>query len=239
MWRRLGVGTAVVSVAQLVVRLRRPCAVAQHAEEDSNSIHSRMAHIFDGLPDVHTIPGNEEDAIDASGGHEGYGELMIEGTAVLLEMLQPKAGKDVFFDFGSGAGRILVQIALENPLLHAVGLELALSRHKVACAALERVNTPHGCEARLGDMLTSPCNDATLVFIAGLLFDDDFMRRLADRLCLLPRLRAIATLRRFPPDGCMALASVGYDERKEAVPLQCTWGMAAVYIYERNLGQDE
>jgi len=146
-----------------------------HAQAKSHdgrsSTHAAMARLFDGLPDVHEIPVAEEDAIDASGGHEGYGELCIAGTAALLLLLRPSDG-DVLYDLGSGAGRVLAQIALEAPTLRAVGIELSPSRHAVACAAIARVESPHRCEARLGDLLAAPCDDATVVFIAGLLFDD-------------------------------------------------------------------
>ena len=46
----------------------------------------------------------------------------------------------------------------------------------------------------------------------GLLFDDAFMRRLGRKLASLPRLRAIATLRNFPPDARAWLAAAGFEE---------------------------
>jgi hypothetical protein len=46
----------------------------------------------------------------------------------------------------------------------------------------------------------------------GLLFDDAFMRRLGRKLASLPRLRAVATLRPFPPDACAWLAAAGFEE---------------------------
>ena len=80
--------------------------------------------------------------------------------------------------------------------------------------------------------------DATHVFLASLLFDDDFMRTLASRLDRgAPRLRVIATLKRFP-EGCLsrfaecrepgaaAGAQPASTERVEA-----TWGEARVYFY--------
>ena len=46
----------------------------------------------------------------------------------------------------------------------------------------------------------------------GLLFDDAFMRRLGRKLASLPRLRAVATLRPFPPDAWAVLAAAGFEE---------------------------
>lgn len=199
----------------------------------SGGIHTAMHRLYEGLPDVHAIPEEEEDAIDDSGGHEGYGELTVEGTTELLHLV-PLANGDVFYDLGSGAGRVLAQIAIQRPEVRAVGIELSHTRHSVASAALERLApAPHRATAVHGDVLDTPCDDATVVFIAGLLFDDGFMRRLGERLAALPRLRAIATLRPFPADMVARLAALGLVERAETAQLTCTWAVQRVHVYER------
>ena len=205
----------------------------------SGDIHTAMHRLYDGLPDVHAIPEDEEDAIDASGGHECYGELTVEGTSELLQLV-PLARDDVFFDLGSGAGRVIAQIAMQRPEVRAVGIELSQTRHAVACAALERLApAPHRAAAVHGDILAAPCDGATVVFIAGLLFDDGFMRRLGERLAALPRVRAIATLRPFPADTVARLASLGLEERAGPAQLTCTWAVQRVYVYERRSSGDE
>ena len=231
MWRlapRLALRAAGLQVAGC-------CAAHAYASSapSAEAVYEAMNSMFAGLPDVHVIPEAEEDVIDDSGGHEGYGELTVQGTTTLLRAVGLDV-RDTFYDLGSGAGRVVVQLALERPGVRAVGVELAPTRHDVACTALSRLEQPHRCEARLGDLLAARCDDATVVFVAGLLFDDSFMRRLAAKLADLPKLRAIATLRRFPPDAQARLAGAGFEERAAKPWLACTWGDAQVHVYERH-----
>ena len=190
-----------------------------------------MHAIYSSLPDVHAIPETEEDTIDATGGHEGYGEVTSHATTALLRLLPLSPEDDAFYDLGAGAGRVVTQLALLG--YRAVGIELSPTRHAVAVEALRRVPAPHRGEARQDDLLGADLMDATVAFVAGLLFDDAFMRRLGRKLEALPRLRAIATLRPFPPDAWARLQAAGFAERGAGHDLACTWGTATVYVYVR------
>ena len=83
------------------------------------------------------------------------------------------------------------------------------------------------------------CEDATLIYVASLLFDDAFMSMLGARLARLPHLRTIATLSRFPPGSLPGFVD---DERNFAPDedaavlrerLEVTWGAARVFVYHK------
>jgi hypothetical protein len=71
---------------------------------------------------------------------------------------------------------------------------------------------PPCCCVDLGPRAATKEADSAAFGHPGLLFDDAFMRRLGRKLASLPRLRAVATLRPFPPDACAWLAAAGFEE---------------------------
>lgn len=71
---------------------------------------------------------------------DGYGELSRESVEVLLETLGfTKTPTDVFFDLGSGVGKIVTHAAVVGAATKAVGVELNTGRHRAAVFQLEAV----------------------------------------------------------------------------------------------------
>ena len=177
---------------------------------------------------VHTIPQAEVAQLSetSSCGHV-YGELSHEGAETVLRMMRPAHG-DVLYDMGSGAGRFVVHAALALPHVRVVGVELSSVRHSVAFAASKRAALTN-LHVMLGDMLTSPCEDATLVYFASLLFDARFMRQLCSRFEVqAPRLRMFVTLLAVPKGSLPSFALTAVEPA-----LSVTWGHARAFVYTR------
>ena len=119
-----------------------------HADGEPAFVHADLRAIYSSLPDVHAIPESEEALIDATGGHEGYGELTPHGTSALLRLIPLCPQADRFYDLGSGSGVVTTHLALLG--YRAVGIELSPTRHAVAAAALDRVPLPHRGEEACG-----------------------------------------------------------------------------------------
>ena len=112
----------------------------------------------------------------------------------------------MFYDLGSGAGRLVAQAWLELPVARAVGVELAPSRHAAALRAwrgastgaeVRQLRAEGGPEFRLASMLETDLADATHVYVASLVMGDELLDALWRRLEAAPALEAVATLRRF------------------------------------------
>lgn len=179
------------------------CAWRWPVASNDNDTAALLDALYADLPDIHEIPLRDVESIDASGGDQAYGELTVRGVREVARLLQP-GPDDCFIDLGSGAGRAVLQAALEWPCSRAIGVELSEIRHRVGEDALARAPPHLRARAVLlkDDMLTcSAVESATLVYCASLLFDDAFMARLAERLAAIPRVRVIATLTRFPPEA--------------------------------------
>ena len=174
-----------------------------------------------------------------------YGEVTRRGARALFAAMGLHSASDaVFFDLGSGAGRLVAQAWLELPpenLRGAVGVELSPSRHGAATRAwaslsaadsslLRPANEP---EFRLASFLDTDLSSATHVYVASLCMGDDLLdalwRRLQDDV---PRLECIASLREF--------RSANYSSKAE---VEMTWTRVGgdgspVFLYRSREAQD-
>ena len=143
-----------------------------------------------------------------------YGEITKLGARQLFSYMKVKEERDiVFYDLGSGTGKLVVQAYAElPPLLRVVGVELAPARHATAVCAWNSMRDTIGdirtmgapcTEAQVdfqqGDLFQADVSDATHVYIASLCFTNDMMERVADKLASEALgLRCVATLKEFP-----------------------------------------
>lgn len=82
--------------------------------------------------------------VDAEGNDLGvagtYGEVTLSGGANMIHAVsnltkEPLGPADVFYDFGSGLGRLVLQVFLTTGVGRAGGVELGAGRHRAASAA--------------------------------------------------------------------------------------------------------
>ena len=216
--------------------------------------NQRLAAIRKAAQDGMCIAESEEARIAALGGGDAwkYGELTAKGFVTLASALQ-LGPHDVFFDAGSGLGRLVMQAARDFGVRRAIGIELSSSRHAHAVQSLRlesalasRVHFLEGdcADARLWDENLSEC---TVIFVSNLLFDSALNLRL--KSCVeqhAPRARAVACLRKFSEGVLLE----GFEEpimlpcetswsAPLALPADATWVAprrgTSVYVYERRL----
>ena len=154
------------------------------------------------------LPNAETDLINAAGGvaaaerqHPGdgdlepelYGEISYDGCEQLLGRLVPllrlRRSSWTFLDLGSGTGKMVAQVAMDNPgVALAVGVELSATRHRAGQAALDeavrrgwmrqsmraRIALRHGDLTQAADLAA-----ADVVFIANYAFSDAFTEQIA------------------------------------------------------------
>ncbi len=93
---------------------------------------------YAGTDQYGTISDEEEEAVNSTGGHWAYGEISYEGLQALLEHMD--VGPDsVFYDFGSGLGKVVSQCFITSGARKVVGIEMAETRHSQAWQACERI----------------------------------------------------------------------------------------------------
>jgi len=133
-----------------------------------------------------------------AGSSPTYGEMLPAATNHLLRYLQ-LGPKDVFYDLGSGVGKVILQTAMTVPVASCVGIELMRSRHRIAQRLIGRARSEGllqaaDCRARNSDFMRARLGDATVVYSCSTAFPTDLMMGLAARLARLPiGLRLVST----------------------------------------------
>lgn len=128
----------------------------------------------------------DEARVLATNSSPTYGEIMPAATDRLIEHLRLRKD-DVFYDLGSGVGKVVMQMALRAPIRRVVGLELVRSRHRIARRVLDHVRATgllraRECELRCADFMRAPLGDATVVYTCSTAFSTPFMNELCARL---------------------------------------------------------
>lgn len=144
------------------------------------------------------ISKSEVAAVRASRGDPTYGELTPAGVDRLLRELEPTPD-DVFYDLGSGIGKVVLQVAMSVPIARCVGVELSASRCRLARTALRRARRRGLILARRtvirhGDLLAEPIDDATMVYTCSTAYSLRFMAMIARKLRSVPRSLRFVTL---------------------------------------------
>eukprot|EP00873_Tetraselmis_striata_P028752 jgi/Tetstr1/449016/TSEL_036241.t1 len=147
-----------------------------------------------------SLPDEDRQRMSALSASQGafawtYGELTYEGASQLQDLIGV-GPEDVFYDLGSGLGRLVLQAHLDWGVARAVGVELSAERHNKGVLAAQRLASQHALDpARRislinGNLLTADVSDATCVYLACTCWDSDFMTQVLRVLeAGAPRLR--------------------------------------------------
>ena len=178
------------------------------------------------------LSGEEAELLQAASGPSGstYGEITPYGFRTLMGACGLSAS-DSFVDLGSGAGAAVLQAAADFGVRHAVGVELAPSRHAVAIA--ERASAAEDVRARtsfvegdIGDASTAGrvLEDASVVWLSNLLFGAELMERVASLIESAPAVRVVAVLkpverglRGFAQDNLPVLCQMSWTKPSDGV----------------------
>lgn len=106
-----------------------------------------------------------------------YGEISISGVYKLNSEL--KTGK-VFYDVGSGNGKLVLQMSLISNFDKYVGIEISKIRHLYAL----EINKSLSLDVTFinDDVLNVDLSDADFVFINDIMFDDKLTNSIVDRI---------------------------------------------------------
>ncbi|NOS67709.1 MAG: SAM-dependent methyltransferase [Candidatus Peribacteraceae bacterium] len=165
-----------------------------------------------------------------------YGECTPEAVEHILSITGAKPG-EVFYDLGSGTGKMVVFAAFFMAFKKSVGVELLPELHEAAQMVgkrymeeiqpkLEDDRRDTKLEYRLGDIFEADLSDADIVVShCCTCFDDALMQKLSDKLeSCKPGTRIVTVTRAL---SSPAFESVGVS------PVQMGWGQATANVYLR------
>ena len=189
--------------------------------------------IFDKIDDMnlYTVPPSDTDnTINST-----YGEIALLGIQKIINNISIDKN-DVFYDLGSGRGRVPMLLYCNTHLKKAVGIEYHVHRHDIAQLAIKLLYRTYPTllhDKRIlsyyhGNIMHSIIDDATIVFLCSTCFTEELMNSLFTQLQKCPKLRYIITLK-------------PYDKFKELLPyvkeikVKCSWSNEVTCsIYYKN-----
>lgn len=158
---------------------------------------------------AYTIPRKEDLSIRKASSSSLYGEITFASLDKLIKYL--KIGqKDVFFDLGSGIGKVVLQVAMTTKAKKVVGVELSKSRFKESIAALkaaakEKWLDKHKCKILNKNILDADLSKATVIYTCSTAFPGTFMRKLAKKLAAIKKPIKIVTTQEMPENCGLTL----------------------------------
>jgi hypothetical protein len=168
-----------------------------------------------------------------------YGEITPTGVHQLLDLLWDDFGpKSVFYDLGSGVGKVVAQVFLMTEVKRAVGIEGLPSRHE---QALQVKNTMHlevpeffmkparKLDFLCENFLNHDLKDATIIFTNPVCFGTELRTKLEIKMQTLKSLTTLISL--MPMDRFEN--QNGWTFWRQ-LPVRTSWdSRATCYIYKK------
>ena len=128
-----------------------------------------------------------------------YGELLPSSVSKLINHLNID-GNDVFYDFGSGTGKVVAQMYIETPVKKAVGIEISDDRYNISTQIKEKLkNEFYSKHKRIkfinDNFLNVDTTDGTIFYMCSTCFSDDLMNKLHEKMTKSPNLKTVITLK--------------------------------------------
>jgi len=202
-------------------------AVVEHVE-----VQKLLSDLYERVSGFQ-VGSNEYQMIREKGGDPTYGELTLGGMNTLVEELKLQKN-DVFYDLGSGVGKMPVYIYLTTPVKKAVGIELSPTRHAHAIKvkkSLEKkgmLDSARALNFLEKSMLDENLSDATIIYMSSTCFSDELMKSITDKLTREnTNPLKILTLKKLPDNTVFQLT--------KTLSLPMTWSdNVRAYLYERS-----
>lgn len=109
-----------------------------------------------------------------------YGEVTKNGTNSIVSKFKDYFNKDtVFYDLGSGLGKMVIHIGLEYGVKKSVGIEYSKERHNGAIYLKEKyVKDLSNIELICGDVLKNNLSDATVIYMDNTVFPKEISKNI-------------------------------------------------------------
>lgn len=160
-----------------------------------------------------------------------YGEILPSSVTTIINLLNVEKN-DVFYDLGSGSGKVVTQFFLQTEAKKNTGIELVPFRHNIAIQIknkLQKTFPDKFITQQLqfinGDILTHDLNDATIVYMCSTCFSNELLQKITNKLNESNNIRAIITLKELPTLHKKL-------KNKQITKIPCTWSTNTIaYIY--------
>jgi len=160
-----------------------------------------------------------------------YGEILYSSMDAIIETL-PIHKEDVFYDLGSGIGKIPLHFFLTTPVKKAFGIEASAGRQYYAESIYRAVKQKYsklfsgGRELNTwrGNFLDINISDATIVYSCSTCFDDELLLAMGKILDNCANLKYVITMKPIP---------LTFHTLTRKFEVECTWEVTECHLYTR------
>lgn len=199
-----------------------------YTSQETNTIINDMCAEVNG----YSICNAEREMIEKGGGNPTYGEITFDAVEELIKEYKGYlTEKNTFFDLGAGTGKVCAQIALRTPA-KAIGIELSPTRYQAAENIKQEllnkkiVTDKNKLQFFEQNILDADLNNASVIFLCSTCFSEELMKKLSDKIALLPKPVIVITLKELSD------ANNKYQLIKTFI-LPMTWSNnTSVYVYK-------
>jgi hypothetical protein len=181
---------------------------------------------------AYSIPRQEDLNIRKARSSSLYGEITFGSIDKLLTYL--KLGEtDVFYDLGSGIGKVVLQVGMTSKVKKVIGVELSKTRYGESIVALnaaarEKRVSKRRCQIVNANILDVDLSKATVIYTCSTAFPGTFMKKLAAKLAAVKKPLRIVTTQDMPENCGLKLA--------DKLKLDMSWARGtSVFVFENVL----
>lgn len=167
-----------------------------------------------------------------------YGEILYPSLKKITDYMDINEN-DVFYDFGSGVGKVALQVLLTTPVKKAVGIEANSKRNDVAVKVYSQVKKEfkelfehRQLECLQENFLKVDVSDANIIYTCSTLFGTNLLADIGDIVDRCPNIRYLVSIPsvqyHYAHIPCKTLLV------KDILDIECTWDKTVCYIYTRD-----
>lgn len=158
-----------------------------------------------------------------------YGEILYPSVNKIIDYIGDVGPEDVFYDLGSGIGKVGLQFFMKTPVKKACGIEASEKRHLYAEKVYNQVKKEfpdlylggRELKSKQGNFLTSGIEDATIIYSCSTCFSEELLSDIGKLIDTCPNIRYVVSMKQIPSK--LPLVTT--------LDIECTWDKTKCYVY--------
>lgn len=190
-----------------------------------------MNALYQGVSGFISYQPGEKESNEENKVYLTYGEILYPSVNKIIDYIGDIGPDDVFYDLGSGIGKVALQFFMKTPVKKACGIEASVTRHQFAEKIYAQVRQEFpdlflgGRELKCmrGNFLESNIEDATIVYTCSTCFSDGLLTEIGRLIDRCPKIRYLISMKQIPN-------KLPLDTTLE---IECTWDKTKCQVYSK------
>lgn len=187
--------------------------------------------LYEGVSGFISYQPGEKEAGEKKKVYLTYGEMLYSSVNKIIEHIGDITEEDVFYDLGSGIGKVALQFLLKTPIKKARGIEYSETRNKMAERIYAQVHKEfpellggnRQLDCLCDNFLEADLSDATLIYSCSTCFSEELLADMGKLFDHCPSLRYVVSLKQIPSQLPL----------ETTLDIECTWDKTKCYVYTR------